>query len=1071
MKLLLLIVIFILTSFLVYSQPWTKEIIDKKDNFFDVQQSFNDYWQGKEIKRGNGWKQFKRWEYFWEQRTFPDGKIENGLTIYNEYLKFVRQNKDDNIFQALTSSWEELGPVNVPANKLMYKSGGLGRINVVRVNPYNDNNIWVGSAGGGAWYSTNRGQNWQTVNFTGILSMGVSDIAIAYSNPNIIYIATGDKNGFFMSNEYSAGILKSTDGGKNFALTSFSFDVDESALTNRIIINPNDHNLIFAATSKGILRSKDGAKTWENVYSALAFRDIEFKTDNPNVIFAASSGLSSSSSNSKIFRSIDGGNTWNLISTLSGSCRVDLAVTPANANYIYAVAAKTYSGAFSGLYKSVDGGATFTLQSASPNILGIEFDGSGNEGQGFYDLAIAVSSLNPDLVFVGGIHAWKSTDGGKKWNILNHWTGSYGLPFVHADQHHFYFNPVTFELYAANDGGLFVTSNNGSSWKDLSNGLAILQLYKINVSENEKDLVITGSQDNGTNFFNGQSWQHVNGGDGMTCAIDPKDKNYVYATTQNGNIFLSKSGGSNFSRIAGPDLFQGEYSNWVIPFVLNPVNPKSIYAGYRNIYKSTNRGSSWFKLTNFSNSGAINNLAVSEKDTNYVYFSIRNFLYKSINGGQTFEVLFNKTSHITGIAVDPDNPSRVFVSLSGYRADEKVFEINGSAIKNLSFNLPNIPVNTIVIQKNTSGRLFIGTDIGVYAKMDDFINEWTLESNQLPPVVISDLRINYSNGKLYAGTYGRGVWSTELFKCSAEKPNVKIDGNVEFCLGDSVLLTAETPFKNFLWSNGDTSKTITVKTSGVYYVSIKDSLGCTEKSDPVNINQLFIPSFSISSAKGLVICGESDTLSLKVRSGLENYLWSTGDTTDGISVFEPGIYTVSAKTTNGCNVFDSVYIPMRQKPGKPNIYLNENTLSTDSAYSYKWFKDGSGLTLSTSKDFSPSESGNYYVIVFNEHGCGSSSELKEVTITSVYENIIKNEFKISPNPFTNIIRISSFNEHQNVEILISDNLGRIVLKDFISSFNNGQELILNAESLPMGSYIILIKSANNLYSFNLRKFE
>ncbi|MBX3042569.1 MAG: T9SS type A sorting domain-containing protein [Candidatus Kapabacteria bacterium] len=1066
----LLLLLIIGTNVNLLSQPWAELIEGDENNFINVQKAFNKFWQDKELVRGEGWKQFKRWEYLWEQRTFPNGIIPNARVIFDSYEQFKSSKGENPLLLSNFSDWKEVGPIKVPQNKLNYKSGGLGRLNVVRIHPTNNNIIWVGSAGGGAWFTTNRGQTWTKAEFTDVLSLGVSDIAIAPSKPDVIYLSTGDKNGFFMTNEYSVGILKSTDAGKSWNFTSEKYNLNDYHLSNRIIVHPTNHNLVYAATNRGILKSTDGAATWSVLNNTAIFRDIEFKPGNPEIIYATTSGMNQGTTTGRIFRSSDAGNTWTIVATLNGSSRIDLAVTPANPDYVYAVASRN-TGAFFGLFRSTNSGINWLTQSNSPNILSIDVNGGGNTGQGFYDLAIAVSPANPEFVFVGGIHTWGSSNGGKNWQILNHWTGSHSLPFVHADQHHFVYTKDARELYAANDGGLYFTSNNGTTWNDISDGLAIAQYYKIDVSPASTDLIVGGTQDNGSSLFDGKNWAQVNGGDGMACAIDPENPSLIYTTTQYGNLFRSTNGGNNFSRISGPDIFQGEIANWVSPFVLNPQNPSSIYIGYRNVYKSTNWGNSWIKMTNFTNSAAINHLAVAPSDSMIMYMAVRNYLYKSLNGGTTWTGIFNRQNWISGIAVDPDNADRVFISLSGYSVSDRVFEIIGSQIKNITYNLPNIPANTIVFQHNTAGRIFIGSDIGVYMKSDDFSEEWTLFNTNLPPVVISDLKINYSTGKIYAGTYGRGIWESQLFDCNLEKPLVKVSGQLTFCDGDSVKLEALTSFDNVLWSSGETSKSIVVKRSGNYFVSIKDEVGCTEKSEPVNVEMLNVPAFNIRSNRGMAICGDNDTISIFVPLGLQNYVWSTGDTTSRISVSEPGYYVASAVTESGCPLIDSVYIAKRPVPAKPNIYYEDGILFTDTAFSYRWYRNNSAILGANQLQYIPTESGDYFVVAFDENGCFNSSESISITTSVMVTHNSSDMFLISPNPFENNIRITPNYNFDNIEVGIIDILGRKLVSDFVSNLSSGQDYLINLDNFSIGTYILLIKSNNQIYSFNIQKLN
>jgi len=1051
----------ILSNFESPAQPWLS--IKDKNDFFSMQKEFNNYWEGKEIKRGEGWKQFKRWEYFWEQRLYPSGEFPNALYLLNSYNTFLNKITDENQLQDIEPVWNELGPKVVPTNRLAYQSGGLGRLNVVRIHPFNDNVIWVGSAGGGAWSTTNKGQTWKKANFTDILSIGISDIAFAPTSPDVMYIATGDANGSFMTGEYSIGVLKSTDNGNTWRVVTQKYKPNDYFLSTKILIHPTNYNIVYVATSRGIIQTTDGGENWKTIFESNSIvRDIEFKPDNPNVIYASNTG--------RIHRSTDGGTNWSSVYTFSGASRIELAVTPSDPNYLYAVGVRGSSGSFGGLVRSTDGGTGFSVMSTSPNILSIEYNGSGNSGQGNYDLAIVASPVDKEQIYVGGIHAWVSKNGGKDWKILNHWTGSYNLPYVHADQHNFVINAKNLELFAANDGGLYSTTDNGISWNDLSDGLAISQFYRINVSSANPNTVIGGTQDNGTFLFKGNAWYQVNGGDGMDCAIDNQDDNFAYSTTQYGNLFRSSNGGFSFSRIAGPDLFQGESANWITPFVLNPQRQSTIFIGYRNLYKSTNRGASWTKLTNFSNTDPIRVIAISDIDSNFIYISVNSTLYRSIDGGKNFASIRNFNSTITDIATDPQNPQRVFVTCSGYREGEKVFEVSGTVINNISFNLPNIPVSTVVYQNNTGGRLFIGTDIGVMIRSDELTNEWLPFGEGLPPAVVSDLKINYSAGKLYAGTYGRGLWEVKLYDCDLIKPQIKVTGNIEFCTGDSVVLEAITDYPEVKWSTGETSKEIVIKKSGNYFVNVKDEKGCSSQSDYVNLTEAFVPSFTIRSNKDFVLCGE-DTISLSVPIGFKEYKWSNGDTTNRINVYEPGYYVIQAKSAKDCIVMDSVYIYMRPVPDKPDIYGDETELSTDSAHSYKWFVDDVEIPNSNMRKITPNKTGKYYVIVFNEFGCGATSESKGV-VTSINNNeISSNNFLISPNPFDNYVRVTTNLELRYADVKLVDVLGKTIFSDTINFLSNGNDYLFLLEGILPGNYFLIIRNGDSYYTHKIIKIK
>ena len=329
--------------------------------------------------------------------------------------------------------------------KITVLKRGVGRINNVTFDPNNDNILWVGSPSGGLWKSIDGGLSW-TSNTDLLPNLGVSDIAIDPTNKNIMYIITGDRDS---DDTYAYGLMKSTDGGSTWNTTGLSFNVNSAYRGNRILIHPNNTNILLVSTRKSgygeTFRSTDGGENWDMVLQGPNLISMEFNTSNPNIIYGVTTGTS------KFYRSNDNGISWENMTyeaglPNSGNSRAVVAVTPANSNVVY-ILYSSGNGGFGGLYKSTDGGYNFTLQSDSPNILSWEVNGSGTDGQGTYDLALAVSPINENIVFTGGINIWKSVNGGVNWDISSHWYGNGGTEYVHADQHMLKYNPSNGILY------------------------------------------------------------------------------------------------------------------------------------------------------------------------------------------------------------------------------------------------------------------------------------------------------------------------------------------------------------------------------------------------------------------------------------------------------------------------------------------------------------------------------------------------------------------------------------------------------------------------------------------------
>lgn len=1032
------------------SQSWMQDLSqDEADNFYKVQEEFNDYWDGEEYKKGHGWKQFKRWEYFWEQRLFPDGKFPDGIELYNRLVKYKSKKEDSFLSQDI--EWVEVGPVNMPQNKLNYHSGGLGRLNCVTIHPEDSDEIWVGAASGGAWFTKDKGQTWQKIDMSGILSIGVSDIAISRSNPEIIYIATGDQNGTHMTNGYSIGIIKSTDGGDTWNSTQFNYTKNQGIVVSRILINPKNSNFVVAGTNRGIRTSIDGGVTWSSPISSGFIRDMEMHPSDSDVIYASTGNYNGS----VIYKSNDFGINFEPVQTINSSNRIELAVTPAAPDYVYALASSRTTNGFEGFYVSENKGDSWSKKSSSPNILGIDINGQQEGGQGSYDLALAVSPDDPNEIYTGGIHIWKSENGGINWDPINHWTGSYGYPYVHADQHWLQFDAKTGELYSANDGGLYISKNAGASWEDISNGLPIAQFYKISVYEGYDELVMGGTQDNGTHFKDNGEWFQVHGGDGMECKIHPEDPNIMFATNYYGSLNLSTNGGNDFRFILSR-YNVNENGGWVTPFELDTENPNIMYIGYQNLWEVDFDNGNLDKLSNISGGSVVNAIDVSETDNNYIYFTKNNVLYKTTNRGNEWSQIYSAPRTITDIEISASNPDKVWITLSGYTNGVKVYEVIGSDAENISGSLPNFPANTIVEQKNIPGTLFIGTDIGVYTK-NAFDDDWVMLDNNLPNVVVAELEINYPRGELYAGTFGRGLWKSAIIECEIEDPEIEIIGKTEFCQGDTLVIRKIGDYDNFEWSNGSKDDSILVTKTGVYYLMVEDNKGCIAASEKINVEVTPVPVLSISLENQGRLC-TGDTLKISANFGFDRYEWSNGDTTRAIYTAQPGIYSVKAYTELGCmREFGDIEVYDVPKPEKPSIEQRGDTLFTQDAYAHRWFLNGEFIFDNNKNYHVPKESGKYVVEIINEFGCSNFSDTVDI-VTSVNDIYAGDDFRIIPNPNNGTFRIE-YDDINVQKIIITDGIGREIYS--VSNIYNNYSINLN--NISKGIYYLNIFTPSKTY--------
>ncbi|UCH92757.1 MAG: hypothetical protein JSV88_21010, partial [Candidatus Aminicenantes bacterium] len=767
---LLFFVSFFVSIQVLNAQAWMRSIPKEKMkkgqfNFYDIQKTFNQYWKTRDIKKVKGWVQFKRWEYFMEPRVYPSGWFPHHI-LWEELNKKRAAIRKRDISDELPASWTAVGPFTVPANGI----NGIGRIDAIAFDPGDSDIIWAGSPSGGLWKSTDGGSSWSS-NTDHLPNLGVSDIAIDPTNPDIIYISTGDRDHFAT---YSYGILKSTDGGATWDTTGLSFSVDQYRKVNRILIDPTNTTTLLAATSIGIYRSTDSGANWTLASGNIHFKSMEFKPGDPDVVYAGSYGYGSA----KIYRSSDNGQTWTQISSglpASGVRRIAIGVSSAEADTVYALYAADDSG-FYGLYKSTDSGLNWSMVSNSPNLLDWSTDGSGSGGLGWYALVIAVSPSNINVVFVGGVNVWKSTDGGSTWSLTGHQTGSGGADFIHADHHAFEFIPGTDTLFSGNDGGIYKTTDGGTNWLDLSNGLVITQFYRMGSSFTNPELLIGGCQDNGTNIYDSGNWEAAIFGDGMECIIDYSNENVMYGETYSGEIRKSTNKGQTFTALTSlPPYGTGA---WVTPYVMHPTDNNTLYAGFSDVYKTTDAGSTWTTIsTNLTGGTNLTSLCVAPSDPNYIYAATGTQIWRTTSGGPPWTEITSglPDNYITYITVANEDPDKVWVTFSGYIEGNKVYaSTNGGASwSNYSTGLPNIPINCIVYKNYSNDALFVGTDLGVYYRDNDMTG-WEDYSEGLPNVIVNELEISYTSDKLIAATYGRGMFSTDISHAFPDRDPVDI---------------------------------------------------------------------------------------------------------------------------------------------------------------------------------------------------------------------------------------------------------------------------------------------------------
>lgn len=802
------------------AQPWVEglDLNDPNVTFYQVQQNFDQYWANRPIERGKGWKAYKRWEEFMEPRVYPTGRFYNPNRAYLEYNNWLQQNGGGMNTQAI-ANWQLMGPTQVPGN-----GGGAGRLSAIAFQPGNTQIMYVGAPAGGLWKSTNYGATWTPLT-DHLPTLGVSDIVIDPGNTNIIYIATGDRDA---GDTYAVGVMKSTDGGVTWNNTGMNWNITQARTVNRLIMHPANSQILIAACSNGIWRTTNGGTTWTQTQTSGDHKDMEMNPNNPDTIYATSTNV--------IRRSVDNGVTWNSITSISGVNRIEFAVSPANSNYVYALCSKSSDNGFHSLRRSTDRGATWTVMSTSPNIFGWNTTGSDSGGQGWYDIALAVNPTNANWIIAGGVNQWHSTNGGTNWTMNAHWYGGGGKPYVHADIHWLTFEPGSSSIiFSLNDGGIFRTTNSGTAWTDISSGLSIAMMYGISNNPAVSTTVWAGHQDNGTNRLQSGTWSQRIGGDGMWCLNSHTNTNTVYGSLYYGDIRRSTNGGTSFSQVAGNGV-NGitEDGGWVTPFIQDPNNASILYAGYVRVWKTTNGGNAWTMSHSIPGTSKIVAMDMSAANSNVVYSAKSTKMYR--NTTDITAGLPVSSASITYIRVDPANENRVWVTFSGFSAANKIFRTTdgGSTWTNITYNLPNLPANCVEYIPGTTEELYIGTDVGVYT-FDPGANTWTAFNTGLPNVIVRDLKLHAGSNKLRAGTYGRGLWETDLNTTPQPPVADFLASSTSICTGNSIGFTDISTNQPTSWSwsfPGGTpststtqNPTVTYSTPGTYDVTLTATNG------------------------------------------------------------------------------------------------------------------------------------------------------------------------------------------------------------------------------------------------------
>ncbi|WP_299116397.1 T9SS type A sorting domain-containing protein [uncultured Winogradskyella sp.] len=717
--------------------------------------------------KGSGYMQYMRERWFYEQRRNADGisNVKDRWNIFQSIRELGERSGTGPM-----ANWQNIGPIDM--------DGHGGRMISHAFDPIVPDVIWGGSASGGLWLSEDAGDNWVPMT-DNIPSTGVGAVVVKPDDSDIVIIGTGEgysSPGIVLKG--GIGVFKSTDRGLTWLPTNFSFSSALGVSVLKIAWHPTNTNILWMAATNGLWKSIDGGDNWAVVlgdgtnHQNFIFNDIIIQNDNPDVIFVARENVG-------IYKSIDGGNNFSLLSNGLPSSNINfisIDQSMSNPNVLYTSITRANDTGLLGVYKSIDNGENWSILNNAPDAFCI-VNSLGLFCQGWFNNTIAVSPVDPDLVFFGGISFWRSSNGGMTWQQKDRTACSTctdtPVCMTYADHHDLGFdphNPST--VYTFNDGGVSKSTDNGSCWSNANNGLVNAQFLSVGSGRSNTNIVIGGLWDHGlqgANIGNGLNWERWGFFDGVNVAVDVVNPNNFYGTWINGTYWKSSNGTNSFaSQITGGMNLNENTSNHFAPLRMHPSNPNILLGStQQGLYKSSSAGVFWQKNLN---AAIITDLAFSQANPSVCYAAAWTnaswTVYRSNDTGETWQPTMSAPGwRMTDIKTSGLNSDTVFISRNSINSNTPhIYKtINGGdSWSSIQGDLPDIQVNAIAVDLTDDDIIYAATDLGVYITINGGAN-WTEFNHGLPITFVTDIEYNPVDSKLRIATFGRGIWISDAY--------------------------------------------------------------------------------------------------------------------------------------------------------------------------------------------------------------------------------------------------------------------------------------------------------------------
>ena len=681
-----------------------------------------------------------------------------------------------------------------------------GRIDDFAVVESNPNIVFVGTASGGLWKTTNNGTTWEPI-FDNEAVSTIGDIAIAPSDPSIVWVGSGEPNNR-QSSSWGDGVYKSIDAGKTWQKMGLA----ATHHIGRIVIHPRNPDVVYVAAlghlwgpnpERGVYKTTDAGKSWAQVLKInedTGVSDIAIDPQSPDILYAAAYerrrtpyGFSGGGPDSAIYKTTDGGATWKKLTkglpyeNGGDTGRIGLDVYRKDPNIVYAIVQHEKGGT----YRSEDKGETWKKM------------GDTNPRPSYYS-QIRIDPNNDLRIWELGAQMYYSEDGGKKFATDR-------VKGIHGDFHAMWIDPAdSNHILTGSDGGIHWSYDNGRTW-DFVNTIAIGQFYEISVDNEKPYMICGGLQDNGSwcgpsqtttrDGISNEDWTLIHGGDGFYAAIDPVEPWIVYTESQDGHLARrDMHTGQQPAIRPEPKHNEPPYRfQWNSPVAISTFNHSTIYYAGNYLFKSTDRGDSWTRLgpdlttgvergklqilgkvpdksTLSRNDGVeeyptVTTISESPLSANVLWVGTDDGnLQVSLSGGKSWKNVamrapgVPKGTYISRVVASKYAEGTAYATFDGHRSDDYGVYIfittdYGESWKAIRNGIPDSAGSVHVIREHprNPNLLFVGTEFGLWVTWDRGAN-WTALKNNFPTVPVDDIQIQERENDLVLGTHGRSIW-------------------------------------------------------------------------------------------------------------------------------------------------------------------------------------------------------------------------------------------------------------------------------------------------------------------------